>query len=67
VHQLVRAPADADANADLLPVRILHEVERIDGRVDDVAEQVAHSGWPDQRNEEVGTRANAIPSQRVPE
>lgn len=48
-------------------MRILHEVQRIEHIVDDVAEQVAHGGRPDQGNEKIGPRFDAIAAQGVAE
>jgi hypothetical protein len=48
-------------------MRVLHEVQGVDRIVDDVAEQVADSGWPDYRDEEIRARTDAIAAQRVAE
>jgi hypothetical protein len=42
-------------------------VNRIDGRVDRVSEQIPHRRWSDQRDEEIGAGLHAIATQGVAE
>ena len=65
MNPLVQAAADADRHAHLLPIGVLDEVQRIDCRVDDVAEQIAHRGRPNQGNDQVGAWTNTIPAERI--
>jgi hypothetical protein len=64
---LVETADHGHPDADVLTIVVSREVDRIDRRVDGVAEQVPHARGPDQREKEIGSRADAIAAQRIAE
>jgi hypothetical protein len=64
---LIEPPGGRDGDAHPPAVAVLGEVNRIDHRIHDIAEQVPERGRTDHGNEEVGTRPDAIVTQGVAE
>lgn len=65
--ELIEAADHRHAHAHLLTIGINREVHRIDEGIDDVAEQVAHRGGADDRNEQVRAGPDVITAERIAE
>ena len=66
-HQLIHAADHSIRDADILAIGVDSEVHRVDERVDGVAEQVAHRGRADDRNEQVRTGLDVITPEGIAE